>query len=435
MKKDRNHELAPPGPSPAGRRIQPEGFSITKASRGILALACALATPALQAAPTNRPALNLESVLRIAEGRSPSLQAAKAKQTAAEQRARAAGLPPNPRIVVGTEGFRGGRNGEVLTGLSQSIPVGSERKLDREAARAERKRTAFLADAERLQLHQRVRGAFATALFAQASELLFAERIEILRSRLRLARARAEAGDSTMEAGELAHAALDHEQLAHEEALAQRALALQALATAMGQPDREIDSVQGDLAADLALESIRTIVANLNVLPAARAADQAAITAELRARQKIASRIPALNLNLLHRRDRSARKSGADVNLSFSVPLFDNKRAAARAFEADAEAARQTARTLRQQARLTYRRILADLETTLKRQKHIRDEILPHHERIVARQRALYEAGETRRDEWETARLDLSKERRHYYEALGETHRLWAQLAALAQNP
>lgn len=400
-----------------------------------LTLIGALLVSQLQAAPTNSVTLNLENALRIAEKHSPALQGAVARQIAAEQRARAAGLPTNPRLVLGTEGYRGGGSGEAIVGVSQTVPIGKERRLDREAAQAARDRAATLVDAARLKLEQRVRSAFATALFAQRNEDLFSERIAILKSRLQLAAARAEAGDATVELRELAHAALDHEQLERDAAATLRRKAFAALATDIGRPDMRIGAVNGALETSLALETIRSIVADLNNLPAARAADQAAIVAELRARQARASRIPSLNLNLLHRRDLAARQSGADVNVGISLPLFDNKRAAARAFEADAEAARQNARQIRQQSQLAYRRLLADLETALKRNDHISAEIIPHHERIVARHRVLFEAGETGRDDYEAARLALTGERRHHYETLGEAHRLWAQLAALIELP
>ena len=401
----------------------------------LLILTVVLVAAHSHAAPTNSVSLNLENALRMAEKHSPALQGAIATQIAAEQRARAAGLPQNPRVVLGTEGFRGGSSGEVIAGVSQTIPIGRERRLDREAAQAGRDRAALQVDAARLKLEQRVRGAFATALFAQKNEDLFSERIVILKNQLRLAKARAGAGDATVELGELAHAALDHELLERDEAASLRRKAFAALATGIGRPDMRVGAVTGELETNLALETIRSIAAELENLPAARAADQAAIVAELRARQTRASRIPSLNLNLLHRRDLAARQSGADVNVGISLPLFDNKQAAARAFEAEAEASRQYASRLRQQSQLTYGRLIADLETALRRNDHIRNEILPHHKRIVARRRALFEAGESSRDEYEAARLGLTKERRHHLETLREIHRIWAQLAALEKTP
>lgn len=415
--------------------VEHQHSSIMKSQSASFILAVLAVTTALQAAPTNSVTLNLENALRMAEKHSPALQGAIASQIAAEQRARAAGLPKNPRLVLGAEGFRGGSSGEVIAGVSQTVPIGRERRLDREAAQAARDRAATLVDAARLKLEQRVRGAFATALFAQRNEDLFSERIVILRDRLRLAKARAEAGDATAELGELAHAALDHELLERDEAATLRRKAFAALTASIGRPDMSVGAVTGELETNLALETIRSIAADLSNLPDARAAEQAAIVAELRARQTRASRIPSLNLNLLHRRDLAARQSGADVNVGISLPLFDNKQAAARAYEAEAESSRQYARQLRQQSQLTYGRRLADLEMVLKRESHIREEILPHHERIVARRRTLFEAGETSRDEYEAARLAMTAERSHHLETLREIHRIWAQLAALKTTP
>ena len=399
-----------------------------------IGLFCVITIGSLSAGPTNAVTLNLQNALHIAERHSPSLRASVARQIAAEQRARAAGLPANPRLVLGSEAIRGSRSGETLFGVSQSVPLGKERKLDRAAAEADRDRAALQVDAERLRLGQRVRGAFATALFAQHSERLFSERIAILKTRLRLATARADAGDAISELSELAHAALDHEQLEREQAATMRRKAFAGLATAMGQPNMNIGGLRADLESSLGVDEIRSLSRDLDNLPAARAADQAAIAAELRARQARASRIPSLNLNLLHRRDLATRKSGADIGIGIALPLFDNKQAAASAFEADAESARSQAQQLRQRAKLTYRQLIADLETALQRHDHIRDEILPHHERIVSRRRALFEAGETDRDDYEVARLELTTEKRHQQEALREVHLVWAQLSALVER-
>lgn len=394
----------------------------------IASLVMCLAAIPLSAAAANDVSLSLENVFRIAERHSPELKAARARWTAAEQRARQAGLPPNPKLVIGTEGFRGRGSGEYVAGVSQSIPLGSQRRLAREVAGAERDQAALRHDAARSDLRRRTHGAFATALFAQEREKLHGERIIVLESRLRVAKARAAAGDQIAERAELAHADLDHEQLDREQALTARRNAFAALATVIGRPELAIVSLRGELELELGMDEIRRAADSLDDLPGLRAAGQAELIARLRSESARASRIPSLNLSLLYRRDQASRKNGMDIGLGFAIPLFDRKKAAAEAHIADADAAREDARQLRRQTRLSFDQLAADLEMAMKRADHIREEILPHHAKILARHRLLFSSGETGRESYDEARLKHAEERRHYLDGLREVHRIWAQL-------
>lgn len=394
-----------------------------------LCLAAESLSGAAAPASTNDVSLSLENVILIAEKNSPELKVSRARAAAAEHRARQAGLPPNPRLVVGAEGFRGSGSGEYVAGVSQSIPLGSQRKLSREVAQAERDQAALRHEAARNDLRRRARGAFATALLAQESEKLHGERIVVLESRLEIAKALAEAGEQIAERAELAHADLDHEQLEREESLTLRRNAFAALATAIGQPGMKIVGLRGELELELGVDEIRRMARSLDDLPRQREAEQEEAVARLRAELARASRIPSLNLGLLYRRDQASRKNGMDIGVGFAVPLFDRKKAAARAHEADADAAREDATRLRRQTRLSFGQLVADLEMALKKTDHIRDEILPHHAKIVARHRLLFSAGETGRGRYDTARLEHALERRHYLDGLRDVHRIWAELS------
>ena len=104
----------------------------------IATLVLCLAAASLSAASTNDVSLSLENVIRIAEQNVPQLKASHARWIAAEHRARQAGLPPNPQLVIGAEGFRGRGSGEYVAGVSQSIPLGSQRRVTKAVAGAER---------------------------------------------------------------------------------------------------------------------------------------------------------------------------------------------------------------------------------------------------------------------------------------------------------
>ncbi len=398
--------------------------------------AAALASSAIAAEPPAAVGLTLDAAIRVALKNHPRLAEARAQWTAAEQRAIQAGLRPNPQLVAGVEElpFSGGPGkADYLVGVTQQIRSDKTVKLTREIAEAEREKSAQLLRSAANEVNSRVHAAFAAAHYAQASERLFVERIGFLESAHKLALSLAEAGEIIPGAAEIAHSKLDHELLDHEEALALRAQAFLALATEMGTPDKPVDSVHGDLAADLGIDQLQQAAAKLDNLPGLQAAANEEAILRLRAELARASRIPAVNLGLLYRRKQGADANALDLQASIPLPLFDNKKAAAAAFEADADAARSRREQLRREARLSIGQLTSDLRMTLQRLEHIREEILPHKERIVRRHQLLFEAGEIDRLDYTHARLAATGERRHQLETLRETHRLWAELRKFSE--
>jgi cobalt-zinc-cadmium efflux system outer membrane protein len=391
------------------------------------------------AAPITAPlaGLTLEQALRTAAKDHPRLRAALAKWNAAEQRAIAAGLRPNPKVIIGTEGLPFSANSvdkaDYVVGVSQKIRLNKTAKLTRVIAGGEREKAALHYTAAGNRVRQEVHAAFATALYAQINEQLFAKRIAILEANSSLLKALYAAGETVPDAVEMAHAALDHETLDHNESESLGAKAFASLAVALGQPDIGIESVIGELEPTLGLADLERAATKIDQLPHLLAADAGGDVLALRAKLAKASRIPSLNLTLLYRRDQANRQNGLDANVSFSIPLFNDKKAAAKAFEADTEFSRANTELMRQQTALAVGGLNADLRIALKRAKHIRDEILPHRDEILRRQKVLFESGETSRLVFNKARLIATEERRHYLDTLREVHRLWARLQGYIQ--
>lgn len=388
-------------------------------------LAFMLTVAATAAAP-----LTLAEAQRLAAESSPAISEALAKWNAAEHRAVQAGLRPNPKLIVGTEGtpLSGSvAKGDYVLGFSQNIRLGRTAELTRQIAEAEREKVALQFMAARTKVRQRVHGAFGTALYAQTSEQLFAERIRILETNAALTKLLVAAGESVPESEELAHAALDHERLDHGGAQALSRMALAGLAAAIGKPDLAIGAVAGELAPDLGLNDLGKAAVELDRLPELLVSASEAGIHQLRAELARASRIPLLNLGLLYRRQQGSRANAVDIKANITIPLFDNKKAQAKASEADAAAARARTRALRQEAARQLTHLLANLQIAVQRAVHIRDEILPHQDRIVQRRRILFESGESSRLDYGKARLVITTERRHYLDTLREAHRLWAE--------
>ena len=386
----------------------------------------------LESANSHAAGLPLGEAERLAAKHHPALALALARWNAAEHRAVQAGLRPNPSLMVGTEGtpLSGkGYNSDFLVGVSQKIRLNGTGRLKKEIAASERQQAVLRFAAAERKVRQEVRGAFATALYAQASEQLFVERIGILTTNANLVKALVSAGESVPEVAEIAHAELDHEQLDLGESRALKARAFTALATAIGQTNLVVDQVTGELSAELGLNALHVAGTQLDQLPGLLAAGSAVEAMELRAKLAHASRIPSLNLGLMYRRKQVSRENSIDIEAAISLPLFDNKKSAAKAFAADADAARARAEQLRQSAAASLSGLRSELNSATSRAIHIRDEIIPHQEQILQRRRALFEAGETSRLDYESARLKFTEEKRHYLANLHEAHRLWARLA------
>ena len=66
---------------------------------------------------------SVEEAVRLATANHPALQAAGYAVEEALGEAQQAGLPPNPELDVGVEGWRnGGDDHELLAGVSQTLP-------------------------------------------------------------------------------------------------------------------------------------------------------------------------------------------------------------------------------------------------------------------------------------------------------------------------
>lgn len=376
--------------------------------------------------------LTLDTALKLASERHYRLAESRARLIAAEHRAVQAGLRPNPKLIAGTEslGFSRSRldQADYIVGISQELRGRSKARLTQDVAEAEREREMHRYEMVSREVEREVHGAFATALHAQSSILLSSERIRILETRLALAQALAESGETTPEIRDRAHADLDHEQLDHNEMKGLRTKAFTALATAIGYPDLDIAGVEGDLTSILGMKALRQWVTQLDQLPEIQAAQAELKVHELRSKLMEASRIPSVNVGLLYRRSQGMRQDGMDLQASLSIPLFDNKKSAVSALNADARAAEARARGLREDLTLSVTRLGKELELALQRVEHERDEILPHQEQLVERQTHLYEAGESGLLGVLDEKWILSEMKSTHLEALRDVHELWIQM-------
>ncbi|MBX3562684.1 MAG: TolC family protein [Sphingomonas sp.] len=289
--------------------------------------------------------LTLSQALDEAESRSPEIVAARAAVSAAEARARQAGLLPNPELSVELENFAGSgdyagtRGLETTVAISQRLDLGGRRRSRLGVARAELAAAELRLAIARADLARQVREQFARAVTARDRLRLAEENDRLARELARIAGQLVEAGrDPPLRAlrarSAAAQAAAQLAAAQADEAAAR--LTLAALFGATSPPE----SVAGSL---LDLEP-RTIDAGRSLDVRLADAERAIAAAELDQQRAARNLDPAVGVGL-----RQFRGSG-DVALvggiSMQIPLFDRNQgniAAARSNVAAAEARRANA--------------------------------------------------------------------------------------------
>jgi len=406
-----------------------------RASKRYLALwlSSLLATSVTQAQTSpSVDALTLEQALTLAERNHPDLVEAGALVRAAEGRVQQAGVRPNPEAIARMENapFRGNTTGnaDYLAGVGITIPLGNRREQATRVEDLDRQRLGFEAGGKRLELHRRVQGEFAIALYQEQARHLRGELVTSAEQGVQVTRARLDAGDAVptdlarVEA-ELATAQAEwrRSDLMHRQALA-------SLSATIGLPADDVRGVQGSLGTTLEIPALEELTAELATHPA-----MAAAGADLSAREAGVSlskvqRIPDLKAELLYHRIESSQRDAFDVGVSIPLPLFDRGRGRLLEAEAQRDAAEARFRSTRTQLHVRLREAHTLLTAALADARTLETEVLPRMKLVREGTEARYAAGDLNLGEVLSVRRDDAGVRLRYLEALRDTMLAWAQL-------
>jgi cobalt-zinc-cadmium efflux system outer membrane protein len=384
--------------------------------------------------PVTRPSLagiTLDQALRHSRGH-PDLIAARARAEAATGRIQQAGLLPNPELVGRIESapIDGNTTGdaEYVAGMSQGIPLGKRLSAAKRVEQLNRERLVREAEVREIEIARGVRGAFATALFAQEVVETQNDLVKAAADAVALAKARVDAGDAVRE--ELARAEMEHARVRLEVAKSQsiRQQALLALTAATGDPSLAIDSIDGDVSAALEIPTLEELSHRLaeSPFPAALAADVAAERAKLDLTK--AERVPDVNLDLLYRRLGETDENAFDAGFRIAIPLFDRGRGRLREARADALAAEARATSAAYALQVQLRNAHARLTQALATAKTLREEVLPRADQILAGVQARYKGGDTSLSDVLLVQRDCATQKLAYLEALRDVLAAWAEL-------
>lgn len=376
--------------------------------------------------------LDQTRALDLADRLHPELAQSKARIEAAEGRASQAGLWPNPNAIGRVESapFEGRTTGdaEYLAGLSQRLPVGGRLGAAEEVERRDAERLRKEHEVRRFEIRSRVRGAFATALFASEVAKVQAETLELARRGVTVARARRLAGDLT--AGDLARVEMEEARarLDQDKAQGLRELAWVSLAAAIGDPGLRIGAVEGTLESTFELPTLESVLAALDQGPQAELARSEVDAARARIDLAKADRIPDVTLDLLYRRIGSTDTNAFDVGLTVPLPLFDRQQGRLQAAKAEVREAEARGRAGRGEAMRRVREAHVKLSEALGHARLVRDEILPRAETVLRTAEARHEAGDLSLADLLPIRRDHAAVRLGHLEALREVMEAWGEL-------
>lgn len=369
----------------------------------------------------------------------PSLDAARARLSAAEAAAQAAAEFPNPAL-----GLKLGRNSASgipspwINSLQLDLPIETAGRRQHRAERAEQ-----IAIAARLnlasvawQIRGRVHRAWIDLLAAHGATALLREQVLLREEMLRLEEARLAAGDAAATEITVAQLALKASRLAWNEAARTAAGARIRLSDAIGIPDTALENAR--LSPD-GLERRTEIDTSTTVRRRAllNRADLLAALAEYSAAHaalsiEVAKQFPEFRLGPGYTYDQGENKWS--LGLAITLPVFDRNRggiAEARARRDEAAAAFNT----RQSGVLAeIERTTAEWQAAVRRRADV-SLMSKEVERLETAARARFAAGDIPKSELVTIRLQVNAAALARLEALAQTQRALGDFEAAVQVP
>jgi cobalt-zinc-cadmium efflux system outer membrane protein len=399
----------------------------------VLWVSSLLATAVTQA-QTNFPvdALTLEQAITLAERSHPDLVEASALVRAAEGRVQQAAVRPNPEAIARMENapFRGNTTGnaDYLAGVGITIPLGNRREQATRVETLDRQRLGFEAGGKRLELHRRVQGEFAIALYQEQARQLRGELLASAEQGVQVTRARLDAGDTVPTDLARVEAEMATAQAEWRRSDLMRRQALASLSATIGLPTDDVRGVRGSLGTALEIPALEDLAAELATHPA-----MAAAGADLSAREAGVSlskvqRIPDLKAELLYHRIESSQRDAFDVGVSIPLPLFDRGRGRLMEAESKRDAAEARLRSTRTQLHARLRESHALLTAALSDARTLETEVLPRMKLVRDSTEARYAAGDLNLGEVLSVRRDDAVVRLRYLESLRDTMLAWSQL-------
>jgi cobalt-zinc-cadmium efflux system outer membrane protein len=383
----------------------------------------------------------LRDAVAAALVQSPELAAFSAEVRAREAAALQAGLLPNPVLRTDLEDFGGsGRraafhSAQTTISLAQLVELGGKRAKRRRVASLEADLAGWDYEARRATVLAEVTKAFVGVLAAQERLALADELVRVAAASVRTVGDQVRAGAVSPIEQERAEVALDRERLERVQLEHDLAAAKATLAAAWGARTVTFTAVRGDLAHVTApppeAEFLATVDANPDLARWATELAQRAAALDLAK----ARRIPDLTVGVGGRHFDEDDTSGAVVELSIPLPIFDrNQGGIAEAHERLAKAKAEQA-AAEAAVRSALGRAYQDLHAAWDRVVSLRDRVIPRARAVFRGADDAYQRGLYRWLEVLDAQRTLFAVRDQYIQALAAYHVARADVERLSGTP
>jgi cobalt-zinc-cadmium efflux system outer membrane protein len=378
--------------------------------------------------------LTLDQALEMAERRHPQLAETRALIEAASGRAQQAGTFPNPEAILGAQQIPVQSypvpDRQYVAGFGQTIPLGNRLAKAREAELLDREIRLRGLESVHRQLRKRVHGSFATALYQESAFQAQSRITAGLGSMVAVTKARLDAGDVIPQ--DLARSEMElaraEVELRRSESLRKQGLI--ALAAAVGDPDLEVKSVEGNLEVAFEVPTLDALAANLSTQPELQAAEAGVRASSARIALAKAERIPDVKVEALYHRLEVSEQNTFDLGMSIPLPLFNRNQGKLREARSEALAAEARVRNTANELNLNLRESYVALTNALDNLKTFRNQILPRAEIILKSAELRYASGDSALTDVLPVRRDWAAEHLSYLETLREVMLSWAEVSS-----
>jgi len=375
--------------------------------------------------------LTLDQALEMAERRHPQLAETRALLEAASGRAQQAGTFPNPEAILGAQQIPVQSypvpDRQYVAGFGQTIPLGNRLAKAREAELLEREVRLRGLESVHRQLRKRVHGSFATALYQESAFQAQGRITAGLASMVAVTKARLDAGDVIPQ--DLARSEMElvraEVELRRSESLRKQGLI--ALAAAVGDPDLEVRSVEGNLEVAFDVPTLDALAGNLSTQPELQAAEAGVRASSARIALAKAERIPDVKVEALYHRLEVSEQNTFDLGMSIPLPLFNRNQGKLREARSEALAAEARVRNTANELSLNLRESYVALTNALENLKTFRNQILPRAEIVLKSAELRYASGDSALTDVLPVRRDWAAVHLSYLETLREVMLSWAE--------
>lgn len=334
--------------------------------------------------------LTVEQAVTLALDSHPAMQQAKYIIEEFRGEALQAGLPPNPAIEVGLEGWGEGKQGEHFIGITQTLPISGARAMARKAKTAGVTASEQEMEWTRRQIILEVESLFYQIVALQEQLQFLEASVESAQKTDDLMRFRYEVGDISEIDWRRASANLS-QLLANQEEVRETLIALRTqLAHLCGTEDSKLPECVGslELSQDEA-EACASLFEQIQFSPRHQAlalrTKEAEIETDTVKRESIPE--PALRLGL--RKERSG-STGVDLMLSWDLPVFNRNQGAHAAAQAKVQRQKAEHRIALLEDKRRIEQLLGDIRVALAKAARLRSQALPNLEQTsTALQQAL----------------------------------------------